>query len=118
MNKARRWTNTDLREVFDTYNDAYFDGKLECNHITFADMYPLGKTTRLRAPGKRRSEKDLFSIKINKNLRHSRRLWATTLLHEMVHLEQRNRYSCGLRGRRFNARMVELAVTGAFDGIW
>ena len=41
-----------------------------------------------------------------------------TLVHEMVHLEQGNKYSCGIMGKRFNGRMRQLALIGCFDGIW
>ena len=116
--KSRLWTNADLREWFDIYNRLYFGGKLECNHITYVDMFWLGKTTRLRRPGRRRSQQDSFTIKISKRFRDSRRLSIGTLVHEMVHLEDRCHYSCGLRGKHFNRRMLELAKAGAFDGIW
>lgn len=116
--KSRLWTNADLREWFDTYNERYFGGELECVRITYSKMYPLGRTARIRTPGKRRSQDDRFAIHINRGQRGSRRQSVSSLLHEMVHLEQRCKYSCGLRGYHFNERMKKLAVAGAFNGIW
>ena len=112
------WRNEDLREAFDLYNKLYFGGKLEATDIRFTVMEGLGKTVRFRTVGKRRSQYDKFRILISNQLRDSRRLWATTLLHEMVHLEQQCKYSCGIKGSRFNKRMAVLAVQGAFNGIW
>jgi hypothetical protein len=116
--KSRLWTNADLREWFDTYNERYFGGKLECPHISFSVLEGLGKTTRIRVPGRRRSKNDQFTIRIHKSQRSSRRQAAMSLLHEMCHLEDRCRHSCGLRGRYFNRRMQQLAAAGAFFGIW
>jgi hypothetical protein len=98
----------------------YFGGRLPAvSELRFARLVGLGYTFRARrAHPPRRSSADTFGIRINERLRDSRRHWAFTLFHEMVHLEQRNRYSCGARGRHFNARMKDLAARGAFNGLW
>lgn len=120
MGKEKKWKNADLIETFEMYARAYFGGKLRRPvRLVFAPIEGLGLTARYRTPGRRRNNKtDRFGIQISSQLRFSRRLWATTLLHEMVHLEQCNRYGCGVRGKRFNRRMKELATAGAFDGMW
>lgn len=44
---------------------------------------------------------------------------AMTLLHEMVHLDVMRRFGTkDNHGRRFNARMLELANAGAFNRYW
>lgn len=44
---------------------------------------------------------------------------AMTLLHEMAHLDLLHRYGVhDNHGRRFNARMRDLATSGAFDRYW
>lgn len=86
--------------------------------LSFTAMNGLGKTSRCRVAGKRRSRNDNFGIRISSKLRWSRRLWMGTLIHELVHLEQQLKYSCGPRGKKFNRRILELAVAGAFDGLW
>lgn len=118
--KTKRWTNADLLGQFHDYNKEFFGGKLTPPiNLAFAPIDGLGHTFRYRHfSGPRRSQDDPFGIHISSKIRYSRRLWMTTLIHEMVHLEQRNKYSCGIRGRHFNKRMAELAVAGAFNGIW
>lgn len=117
--KDKRFTNADLMEFFEIYADRYFGGNLQRPaNLSFASIPGLGHTFRYRIAGKRRSKGDSFGIHISNKLRYSRRLWATTLLHEMVHLEQQNAYGCGIRGKHFNDRMAELAVAGAFNGLW
>lgn len=112
------WTNMDLQQAFDLFNSRYFSGKLAVVRLEFSDIGDsLGKTSRYRQ-GKRRSLNDGFGIKISKNIRGSRRTWALTLLHEMVHVENRCRYSCGIKGHYFNRRMKELAKYVAFNGLW
>jgi hypothetical protein len=113
------FNNHDLMEEFLRLDKLYFDGKLPMPlRIAFASIDGLGHTFRYRTPGKRRSKEDRFGIHISSKLRWSKRLYISTLLHEMVHLEERNEYSCGPRGKRFNGRMRQLSFQGAFDGIW
>jgi hypothetical protein len=116
MGTKKRWINADLLREFRRLNVKYFGGCLEVANIAFAPIDGLGHTFRYRTLGKRRSQEDSFGIHISSELRFSRRLWIGTLIHEMVHLEQRCRYSC--QGPRFNKRMKELAAAGAFTGIW
>jgi hypothetical protein len=112
-------TDADLLEMFLEFNSRYFGGRLKVPlKLVFESINGLGQTYRFRVHGKRRSRNDLFGIRISTRLRWSRRMWMGTLLHEMVHLEQGLRYNCGWRGRRFNQRMRELALMGAFDGLW
>ena len=120
MARRSRWNNAALWETFDLFNARYWDGRLERPAIlSFRAMNGnLGHTYRLRTPGQRRSQQDKFGIAIGSQLRYSKRLWATTLLHEMVHLEQRNKYSCAINGHHFNRRMKQLALAGAFNGLW
>lgn len=116
--KSRLWKNADLLEAFAIFNRGYFGDQLAVAHLAFSPIDGLGKTVRCRTLGKRRSKDDPFAISISSKLRQSRRLWAGTLLHEMVHLEQRNKYSCAINGHHFNRRMKKLAADGAFDGLW
>ena len=120
MAKKSSWKNEDLLEAFDLFNSRYFRGGLTRPVIlAFRPLDGLGHTFRLRSIYKaHRSKGDSFGITISRELRYSRRLWATTLLHEMVHLEQGNLFSCSLRGRHFNRRMKQLASDGAFNGLW
>lgn len=118
ISQARRWNNVDLMELFDLYNARYFGGELErpCD-LRFRKMPLLGRTVRVRAH-KRRSKDDKFAIRISTSIRFSRSLWASTLLHEMVHYKQKNKYACGVYGRMHNREMLRLAKAGAFNGLW
>ncbi len=117
--KLKIWTNADLMDEFLELNNRYFDGKLPVPLVlAFRNMEELGHTFRFRTLGKRRTKDDDFGIHISRKLRFSQRLFVCTLIHEMVHLQLRNRYSCGPRGKRFNGRMRQLAFLGAFDGLW
>lgn len=113
-----KWTNADLRKTFDIFNHNYFGSKLEVANLRFAPLGgKLGRTFRNRQAA-RRSINDTFSIHIGSQLRCCPRVAAGTLIHEMVHVEQRNRYSCGMTGKHFNVRMIELAKAGALAGLW
>lgn len=121
-NGCQRWAASDLWALFYFYNETYFGKRLPIPlAISFA-KFPnkaLGRTVpvKIRCPGNTGTSYG-YKIELGQQIRWSRRLWAATLLHEMVHLEQRNRYSCGLRGKKFNQRMLELAQSGAFDALW
>ena len=125
--KIRRlWTNASLREWFDLANARYFKNRLEVRYLEYgvlpARMHAIGQTHRityrtLRGPRNPVSTVH-WRITICSSLRNSRSLSIMTLLHEMVHLEQKNQYTCGAYGNRFNRRMKELAARGAFNGFW
>ena len=116
--KKHKWTNADLMDSFNEFNIKYFGNKLKTpDRLAFVPLDGLGYTFRYRK-GKRRSKNDTFGIHISSKIRFSKRLWIGTLLHEMTHLEQGNKYSCGARGWKFNYRMCELASMGAFNGVW
>ena len=114
-----RWNDNGLMEEFLRLDKQYFGGRLPMPlTIAFRNIEGLGHTFRYRKPGQKRSKEDRFGIHISSKLRWSKRMWKMTLCHEMVHLEQRNEYSCGPRGKRFNGRMRQLSFQGAFDGLW
>ena len=110
-----RWTNADLREMFDLFNSRYFSNKLKIDSIRFEDIDGLGRSRTLYDRSGRLSG---YSTTISRKLRWSRRMWASTLLHEMVHVEDKLVHSCGINGHIFNRRMKELANRGAFNGLW
>jgi hypothetical protein len=116
-----------LRRAFNEANSRYFGGRLEVTRLRIA-LIPggwLGTTHRAvyrqlygPRPKYRPVDRIEWHITINTCCLFSRSLCMNTLLHEMVHVEQGNKYSCGLRGRKFNNRMKELAARGAFCGFW
>ena len=64
--------------------------------------------------------KPLKPVKITLNPKYKTALvvWAQTLLHEMVHVEQWKLPRKQAHGRKFQKRMKQLAAVGAFNGIW
>lgn len=119
--RYKDYKDSDLWEWFHLFNSRYFEGRLDPLTIKYKDLSckeSIGHTGRYRTLGKKRSQEDRFYIEIDKTLRRSRSLSCTTLLHEMVHLEQKNRFSCGTGGHKFNNRMKQLAAAGAFNGLW
>jgi hypothetical protein len=114
---VKKWTNAYLMQEFLRLDKKFFSGKLPIPlSLRFCPIDGLGYTFRYRTVGKRRSNNDRFGIQISPKLRFSKKLWYSTLVHEMVHLEQRLKYSC--YGKRFDDRMKELAAAGIFKGIW
>jgi hypothetical protein len=120
MKAKRTWSNRDLQQYYDLYNEWYFDGRLP-PLVTLRFGYlgnMLGHTSRFRRLKARCSAGDGFGIVIALRDKDSRRHWLLTLVHEMVHVEQRLCHDCDARNRKFNGRMRGLAAEGAFDGLW
>jgi hypothetical protein len=61
-----------------------------------------------------------FKILINHKLKGSTTVTLLTLLHEMVHVEQWDKIKKteSHHGHKFNRRMKDLAVRGAFRDLW
>lgn len=110
-------SNADLHYYFDLFNARYFGGRLKVSRVEFKTMDSLGHTSRVRVHH-RHSKDDKWWITIKRAHSDSRRISLGSLLHEMVHVEQCCKFSCGVRGRRFNRRMKELATLGALNGLW
>lgn len=106
--------NLTATEFYQLANTRLFDEKLPRIPIKWKrlrDSCVLGRTfiNTEGVPGR---------IELNSKFRNQGSIWAMTLLHEMVHVEQ-----CGLEldtahGEEFQARMKELATRGAFDPFW
>lgn len=109
-----RGTNEALRYMYLDFNKKYFHNALPKDlPVSFSKKPELGN-----ALGHTAIHKQTFRplwIDIAARLRTSRRESAMTLLHEMVHVEQKERRG---HGKHFEKRMRELARHGAFKGIW
>jgi hypothetical protein len=135
--KMTKITNKDLLEMFDALNRKYFRGEQEIESIRFKRLRVLGRTenvfyTRPTTPAERKKEglgkKSLacyyrYRIWISEDLRDSRRLTATTLIHEMAHIsiwsQKSTKGDCNSsRFNKFNKEMLRLAKAGAFNGWW
>lgn len=117
MKKKRIWKNSDLLCEFRRFNRLHFGGKLKEPLTLKFGGKELGHTFTYRTLYGSRKDVN-YGITISAGTRSMRRVWLGTLLHEMVHLEQGNKYSCGAGGWKFNNRMKQLAKDGALNGIW
>ena len=107
-------TNEALRYMYLTFNKKHFHNALPKDlPVEFSK-----KLVRQRTLGHTAIHRQTFRplwILISERFRSSRRCSAMTLLHEMVHVEQKERRG---HGKHFEKRMLELARQGAFKGIW
>ena len=122
---------TELEELFWLFNSRYFHfGRRKLESLLGVEWRDLD---RYNPPlmGKNQSYRtlssplprpwpDKYMIQINKKFKTCWRVWAGTLLHEMVHFKlvetDKSRARCG--SRLFQKEMKRLANVGAFAGIW
>jgi hypothetical protein len=57
-------------------------------------------------------------IHLNPRFRGASGVWLRTLFHEIVHIEQWSLPAKDAHGPKFEKRMKQLAVAGAFNGLW
>lgn len=100
-------TNRSLRQLYRTFNRAYFDNRLDDG---VAVRY--GKSTRVSWMGCYVGEFE--TIYLNPILKRFRRLACIVLLHEMCHVGSQGEG----HGRRFQKMMHALADCGAFEELW
>ena len=55
---------------------------------------------------------------LSEKLRCCSGVWLRTLFHEIVHIEQWSLPAKDAHGPKFEKRMKQLAVAGAFNGLW
>lgn len=117
-------TNRDLKEMFDIFDSRYFKFSKSMRErlvdVRFGEIDGLGRTFRFRTLHGRKCVKDRIAIRINPKCKWSRRVWAMTLLHEMVHFKlvdtDKGRGDCG--SRMFQREMKRLALRGAMNWLW
>lgn len=95
-------------EAFALYNKRYFGGRLP--------SIPVGWEQLPDARGLCRYEP--LQIVLDENLKEYETVWHMTLLHEMVHLKQRDLCRIADHGHKFQREMKRLAALGAFNRMW
>ena len=105
---ARLHANT----VFDIANRKYFGNRLPKIHVRWTFDLPEDHAGIYMYPGKGQPG----VILLNADFKTIEVLWIATLLHEMVHLELRDRRIKD-HGYIFRRRMRELVMAGAFDDL-
>lgn len=101
----------DPQRLYDDYNRLYFGSKLPPVPVKWSRKH----TESCR--GKCVYQPQMV-IYLNPSLKKWERTWAMTLLHEMVHVEQRHDVRAKDHGRKFQNRMKQLVRQGAFQDLW
>lgn len=115
-------------ELYDLFNSRYFRGRLPKIPVRWVlpastpkrSKHLLGAThfAHERIPGTRRHKKVPVYISLHPKIKNMGVIWVMTLLHEMVHVEQHYLPESQAHGRKFEARMRDLANKGAFRTLW
>lgn len=106
------------KELYKFWNARYFRGKLPDIPVRWSassykgrDRYILGSTwldSSTKLPVK---------ITLNPLYKHAFVVWASTLMHEMVHVEQWDVPEKQAHGRKFQKRIKQLVARGAYKGM-
>jgi hypothetical protein len=103
--------------VYDIINERHFNNTLPKVPVRWSDELPEHVMGRYVRPG---TLKELRTnsgyIELSSQYRRSNVLWIQTLIHEMVHVEQRFLHIKN-HGYIFTRRIKELVQRGAFNGL-
>lgn len=101
----------DPQRVYDDYNRLYFGGKLPPVPVKWSRKHTQDCRGLCVYQPK-------LAIYLNPRFKKWERIWAMTLIHEMVHVEQRHDVRAKDHGRKFQNRMKALVRQGAFQDLW
>jgi len=115
-------TTNNLKEIVNLANSRYFRNRLKNVTIRWArdkeirsQSLAVTRSQHGRVP---RGERK-FLILLSKELKKMSNVAVMTILHELVHVEQWDKVTDRtMHGRKFHARMKQLAAKGAFVGLW
>lgn len=114
-------TNQDLKEIVNLANSRYFRNRLKNITIRWARDKEIRSQSLAvtRSPhGKVEGPRE-FQILLSRDLKRMSGAAVMTILHELVHVEQWDKVTeRTMHGRKFQKRMKQLAVRGAFNGLW
>lgn len=120
---GQSYDNTALTKLAQEYNQEYFDGKLPKNmNVHWADI-PREKTEEKISivSGRTYYDENPIEIQIDKKSNPTGSEAAMTLLHEECHVYTRINDTFDENkphGRAFQTCMMNLALQGAFQGLW
>lgn len=117
MSKSEKWKP---KELYDFLNCRYFKSRLPDLPVNWGHREYGPKRARHWMGGTHFCGTPLkpFKITLNPKYKDSYVVWAQTLLHEMVHVQQWYLPREQAHGRKFQKRMKQLAAAGAFNGLW
>ena len=104
-NRFKPWSKG--QRLYDEYNEKYFGYKLPMVHVGFYKMPDCYGVTF-----KTHGAKFASHICLNPLFIPYEQQLCSTLLHEMIHVSQNNKYG---HGKRFKKELRRLIVAGAFD---
>jgi hypothetical protein len=111
-------TEDGLQRLFKRYNDLFFNGGLPNISVKWSPQlirreFDIGQFKRSPRTGKPKE------ILVCTSLRFQRNAPAFILLHEMAHLSLwQQQKQCTDHGPDFEREMLNLAMKGAFNGLW
>jgi len=108
------------KELYDFLNGRYFRNSLPDIRVVWSLTYYeparrrhlMGSTWYDGLTGRPKK------ITLNPKYKTAFAVWAPTLIHEMVHVQQWRVPVKQAHGRKFEKRMKQLAARGAFSGLW
>lgn len=114
--KKELWTP---KSLYKFWNCRYFGSRLPDIPVYFSKT--LGKGRERRTMGCSSFDDNTgrpLRIQLNPRYKDAFIIWAATLLHEMVHVQQWKIQKNQAHGRKFQKRMKQLAALGAYNCLW
>ena|ERR1700761_6764522 len=112
-----KWKPKDLYRLL---NGRYFKNKLPDIPVVWSKVYHSGRNRKILG-GTIFEKKDGVlkptRIVLNPKYKNAFVIWASTLLHEMIHVEQWKLPRKRAHGRKFQKRIKQLVAVGAYSGL-
>ena len=113
---VQKWTP---KSLYRFWNCRYFRSALPDIPVTWSDKQFKGnRRTKMGSTWLAEETGRPIRIALNPKYRGAFVIWAQTLLHEMVHVQQWRTPAEQMHGRKFQKRMKQLAAAGAFNRLW
>lgn len=107
------------KDLYDFWNIRYFKGRLPDIPVGWSKtLHSNKRKTKLGSTWFDHESGRSVKITLHPAYRNHRSIWQSTLLHEMVHVQQWRVPAKQAHGNKFNKRMKQLAAQGAFRHIW
>ncbi len=107
------------KELYDFWNCRYFRGSLPDLPVEWSKKHYSQYRNRHSMGGTEMTGNPLKPIRVILNPKYKTAfvLWAQTLLHEMVHVQQWKLPRRMAHGRKFRKRIKQLVALGAYNGL-
>ena len=105
---SRRICDKEIGKAYRRYNRLWFDDSLPHDCDVFFSPEP-------DCYGQVHEEDGSWTLQLNPLYAVDHRAWKMVLIHEMVHLYLRPYLR---HGKPFQDKMIDLAIRGAFKGLW